>query len=86
MYMPLKDHLPRSWRATVSAWAIVLGLVLVPLAGFQALALMHSASQRGVDWPRVVIPRHDPACARTPASAAPVPDKCRTLNGPIEDL
>jgi hypothetical protein len=59
---PQGDRFPANWRVVVSAWVMVLLVVLV-FAGTQALAShRHSAPPRA-HLAGAVIPRHDPASA-----------------------
>jgi hypothetical protein len=50
------------WRGVVSAWALVILLVML-LAGTQAVAAHHVAGGAHPKLAGVVIPRHDPASA-----------------------
>jgi len=83
------DRLFRSWRAVVSAWAIVLGIVIL-LAGVYAFRgspvatnAVRSAVQAGA-----VIPRHDPVCTGAVLAEASPPESCRAAaaaRAPQED-
>ena len=61
------DRLFGSWRVVVSAWALVVLLVIL-LVGVEALASRHAVSPRHPNLAGVVIPRHDPACAARPSA------------------
>ena len=57
---PERDRHSGGWRVVVSAWALVLLLAVVLLAGTQALACRHAAAPNQAKL-GAVIPRHDPA-------------------------
>lgn len=59
------DRRSGRWRVVVSAWALVI-LLMVLSAGAHALASRHNVATQQPNLVGVVIPRHDPACARIP--------------------
>jgi hypothetical protein len=54
------DPQSSGWRGVVSAWALVILLVMF-LAGTQALASRHAEIRHHTELAGAVIPRHDPA-------------------------
>ena len=63
------------WRGIVSAWALVILLVML-LAGTQAMAAHHSAGQDHAKLAGAVIPRHDPASAGVGVPCAAPLEQC----------
>ena len=68
---------PRSggWRGVVSAWALVILLVML-LAGTQAVAAHHAAAPGHAKLAGTVIPRHDPASAGVGVPCAAPLEQC----------
>jgi hypothetical protein len=65
-----KDGLSAGWRAVISAWALVVLLVVLS-TGAEALASRHHTAPQKAYVAGAVIPRHDPACAEVPTGACP---------------
>ena len=72
---PVYDRHSAGWRGVVSAWALVL-LLVVLLAGTQALASRRSTAPSQATLAGAVIPRHDPASARVGVPCAAPLDAC----------
>jgi hypothetical protein len=65
-----------SWRGVVSAWALVV-LIVLAFAGLQAAALLGPAGQSANPLTGAIIPQHDPACAAPLVSSDRVPSHCK---------
>jgi hypothetical protein len=63
------------WRSVVSAWVFVLLLVLL-LAGTQAVASRRNTAPSQAPLTGAVIPRHDPASAGVGVPCATPLDEC----------
>jgi hypothetical protein len=63
------------WRSVVSAWALVILLVVI-LAGTRAMAAHHAAGPGHAKLAGAVIPRHDPASAGVGVPCAALLEQC----------
>jgi hypothetical protein len=72
---PLFDRHSEGWRGVVSAWALVILLVML-FAGVQALACQVVSAPRPPKLAGAVIPRHDPASAGVGVPCAAPLDEC----------
>lgn len=66
------------WPVIVSAWALVL-LVLVVLAGVHAAASLRGASHPDGRLEHAVIPRHNPACGGWGFASLPASEGCEPV-------
>jgi hypothetical protein len=71
----LSDRLSASWRVVVSAWLVVILLVLLS-AGTEALASHHSNAPPHAKIAGAIIPRHDPASAEVGIPCASLLAEC----------
>lgn len=77
------DRLIRGWKAVVSAWVLVLVVVLV-FAGLHAFRKQpDSATNLSPGQIGAVIPRHDPICGEAELSATPPPAACLNPYAPL---
>ena len=72
---PVYDRHAAGWRGVVSAWALVL-LLVVLLAGTQALASRRNTAPSQATLAGAVIPRHDPASVGVGVPCAAPLDEC----------
>jgi hypothetical protein len=79
------DRLAWNWKAVVAAWALVVVVALVLIAGHVFRAppadpeIVQTPAQLGA-----VIPRHDPVCAGAELPSAARPEACGPTPAPIE--
>lgn len=71
----IADGSSDGWRVIASAWVVAI-LAIMLFIGVQALASRHSVLPRENNFAGVVIPRHDPNCARLDATATAVTSAC----------
>jgi uncharacterized iron-regulated membrane protein len=72
-----------SWRGVVSAWALVV-LIVLAFTGLQAAALLGPAGRSADPLTGAIIPQHDPACAAPLISSDRVPSHCRLPTNPAD--
>jgi hypothetical protein len=72
---PVSDRNLPGWRGVVSAWALLLLLVML-FAGTQALASRHNSSPSRATLAGATIPRHDPASVGVGVPCAAPLDQC----------
>jgi hypothetical protein len=70
------DRLFRGWKAVAAAWALVLLVAIVLIAGHLFRSPPSSATTETPAQLGAVIPRHDPVCAGPQVPSAAPPTAC----------
>lgn len=69
------------WRIVASAWVVAIVFVVM-FAGVQAFASRHGVSPHQASLSGVIIPRHEPSCARSDDLSA-VSEACEAARAEI---